>query len=415
MLSSDAILQNGRFRILDRSWSNGDATLYTAKDEDRNSAVVLCELRQPPTSEVAKSTSFDSLRGLSHEGLVSVQHSFSENGHKYLVTEPIPGLTPLPDSASLPRSIPPDRVYAGVKRLLSSLFYVSKSPDSASIPLLNVSFVRVDSRSELRLLYFGDIAGSEAKATTPKSDLSFQPLEQIWRGLDLASQNAIGNSYDDGSLEVLESTPDERSDLFTLGSIAYLLLTGQRPPDALERSIEILDGNPDPLVSPQTINASVTPEFSEFVLKLMRLRREDRYDSFDLASKRLAAIHIDTPQASGVSDDIWDDLELLEIPAVADPRPVFDPKPPDSNVEVRVANTTTLVDHESSPSVSMFTLPQIENPVQDRPANVVKNSGSGMLLADEAEPYSGIVRPALNSPVQPAVCPLGPPRRTISR
>ena len=44
-------------------------------------------------------------------------------------------------------------------------------------------------------------------------ELRYSPMEQIWPGLDPASQKVITNSYDDRSERILKQPLDERSDI----------------------------------------------------------------------------------------------------------------------------------------------------------------------------------------------------------
>jgi len=111
------------------------------------------------------------------------------------------------------------------------------------------------------------------------SHLRYSPLEQIWDGLDAASQKVITNSYDERSERVLKSPLDARSDLYSVAATLYYLLTATPPVDPLERSIEMLDGNGDPLRDPSALNSNVPVEVSQVLLKALEIKRENRFDS----------------------------------------------------------------------------------------------------------------------------------------
>ena len=101
----------------------------------------------------------------------------------------------------------------------------------------------------------------------------------IWENLDSASRRAILNGYDERSEQILMQQPDVRSDIYSLGATLYHLLTGKLPVDALERSITILEGNPDPLPAPNEVDANISIEISDVLMKALKIRRENRFES----------------------------------------------------------------------------------------------------------------------------------------
>ena len=101
----------------------------------------------------------------------------------------------------------------------------------------------------------------------------------IWEKLDPASQRVILNGFDEESEQSLTKQPDVRCDIYSLGATLYHLLTGKLPVNALERSIELLEENPDPLSAPHKINPNITVELSDVLMKSLKIRREDRFHS----------------------------------------------------------------------------------------------------------------------------------------
>jgi hypothetical protein len=145
--------------------------------------------------------------------------------------------------------------------------------------------VKLSSAGKIKLLAFG-LAESDAarldtslKEGSSDSSINYSPLELIWDGLDAASQKVISNSYDDRSERLLKEPADARSDIYSLGATLYHLVTGRTPVDPLERSIEMLDGNADPLQPPHEVDSKIPIELSEVLMRSLEIKRENRFDS----------------------------------------------------------------------------------------------------------------------------------------
>jgi hypothetical protein len=119
--------------------------------------------------------------------------------------------------------------------------------------------------------------------------MNYRPLEQIWNHLDPASQRVILNSYDETSAGILLRGVDPRTDLYSLAATFYHLMTGELPPDALERTISILDHKPDALLPACETNSEIPKEVSDVLTTAMALRRENRFDSAVIMQQILRA------------------------------------------------------------------------------------------------------------------------------
>ncbi len=351
MLAPNSILNQGRYRVASNFWSNASHSLYEAHDNVFGQHVVICEGPDPRASGVKVfdkdadnrqfTARFNRLQSLSHEALIGVRDHFYHADRKYLVSDAVDG-TSISQLAAL-RSAPVtlESVVNGLERIIDAYSRFANASGNIRYFGTDPGSVRITRDGELRFLYFGSEDESEygpgELEKTPRSALSFLPLETLWPRLDIASQKVISNNYDERSLEVLETAPDFRSDIFVLGSTGYFLLTGSVPVGALERSIEVLDGYPDPLTPVHEVEPSVPVEISEFIAKSMSIYRQDRFDSFATISRQLAVLvsdfseqpqskaellrHTSEPPQATRDEINLDDLDLLEIPGVPSSTP----------------------------------------------------------------------------------------------
>ncbi len=325
MLSPNSILHQGRYRIVHKIWTDATGSFYDAHDNLFGQSVVISESVFPRSVGAVSSGDgrslaerFDYIKSLTHNAIIGVRDHFTDSDRQYIVTDMADGTSVSQLVGALNHKISANRIARGIERIFDALSHIVDSPNPSKYLGITAANIRVAPGDEFKLLFFGSPDGRESNNSqsdeTPKSGLALLPLEKIWEGLDLASQKAIANTYDDGSLEVLESAPDFRSDIFSVSSMFYCLLTGELPPDALERSIEILDGNPDPLVPPHLLDTEISHDLSEFLMKAMRLRREDRFESFDRARRQISAFGPIKAETVDLVADIFDDVDLLEIP-----------------------------------------------------------------------------------------------------
>ncbi len=287
-------LQQERYRINLEFGSVGNAKIYRAYDSILKTQVVLKEVSQKPLKEtgqlIVKRSSFINeakiLTGIKHESLPVVHDYFSETDNHYLVLELIDGL----DLAVLLENNKKPFTVAQVTKWADQLFGALDYLHRQSPPIIHLAVkpqnIKLTGEGRIRLHTFGDsdISAEQVNEafmnqTAEVSDLPYLPIEQIWKGLDSASQNVILGSYDEKSEAILEQPPDARADIYSLGATLYYLLTGILPADALTRSIDLLEGKTDPLIPPHQINLSVPATISQLIMRAMEIRRENRFDS----------------------------------------------------------------------------------------------------------------------------------------
>jgi len=173
--------------------------------------------------------------------------------------------------------------------------------------------IRVGEDHIPRLLFFGISDTSSATHgdnSDDGTDLAYLPLEAIWPQLDSASQKAFSNSYNDYSLELLESPCDVTAEIYSIAAMMFRLATGQAPPNALERSIELLDGRPDPMIA-AIESSGFSLALCGYFARSLQIRRESRFRGTAEARAALCDLIASSPAKSAA-----DEFDLLELPAV---------------------------------------------------------------------------------------------------
>ncbi len=296
MPTTNEVLQQGRYRVIHQFELDGAVPVFEAYDNIRETNVVLKEISlklkkvttpaQLETLRYAFTTEAKVLTELKHDTLLQVYDFFSEVDRHYLVMEAADGddLGELLARNKSPFAL--SDVADWADRLLDTLHYLhSLTPPLVhrDIKPQNVKLT-LSGKIKLRapqILNHLDVDGQSSNGNQPAGSaaINYLPLEQIWDGLDAASQKVISNSYDERSERLLLQPLDRRSDIYSLGSTLYHLITAQPPTDALERSIYILEGKPDPLARPDQVDSSIPVEISDVIMKALEIKRENRFDS----------------------------------------------------------------------------------------------------------------------------------------
>lgn len=295
MTATHSLLQEGRYRINIELPNDRTGPAFEAYDTVSETNVVVKEIPIKPTRGATVSqrelvnVSFDDqakvLTKIDHDSLLHVRNFFSEAGRQYLVVESVDGddLQQLLDRQK--GSFPISDVAAWADQLLDALQYLHTFRSLIVHRNIRPANIKLNSNGRIKLMGY-DILGGDTQTNTgvsavgsDSSSIAYSPLEQIWHGLDAGSQKVIISKYDERSEKILKGDLDAKSDIYSLGATLYHLLTARQPVDALERSIEKMEGNPDPLISPSEINPTIPQEISEVLMKSMEITREARFDS----------------------------------------------------------------------------------------------------------------------------------------
>ncbi|MGI8811729.1 MAG: serine/threonine protein kinase [Pyrinomonadaceae bacterium] len=294
MPATNELLQEGRYRINQETPLEDSGMIYDAYDTVRNTDVVVKEIAvrlsrvttmsQQESLKVNFANQAKILTTIEHDSLLQVHDYFSEIGRQYLVMESVDG----DDLAALSERDKNAFVVSDIvdwtDQLLDALNYLHTFHPPIIHRNVRPQNIKLSSNGRIKLLAFGLDDGAEQNLTTTLHDpsstaVNYSPLELIWDGLDPASQKVILNSYDERSERQLKEPADPRSDIYSLGATLYHLVTGRIPVDPLERSIELLDGNADPLKAPHKVDPSIPNELSEVLMRALEIKRENRFDS----------------------------------------------------------------------------------------------------------------------------------------
>jgi hypothetical protein len=263
MLTPDTILQI-RYRVVRQLGQGGMGAVYEAIDERLDTTVALKEtffsderLRKQFEREARL------LARLHHPALPRVSDHFSEGDGQFLVMQYIGG----DDFAEMLNRrrgpFPTDQVLTWADQLLDALDYLHTQEPQIIHRDIKPQNLKLTSRNQIILLDFGlakGQVGEVSRVTTSASIFGFTPnyapLEQI---------QGLGT--------------DARSDIYSLGSTIYHLLTGIKPPDALTRAAAIVNGQPDPLQPAHEANVGVDSEVANVLQRAMSQNKEQRYRS----------------------------------------------------------------------------------------------------------------------------------------
>ena len=186
------------------------------------------------------------------QGIVSVKDFFYENGTGYIVMEYINGVTLKEYLKSAGGRLNEATVLSLMKPVLESLSQIHNSglvhrdisPDN----------IMVDQKNRIKLIDFGAAraqASAEDKTYTVILKHGYAPVEQYY---------AKGNQ-------------GAWTDVYSICATMYKMLTGQTPPNSIERMEN------DKYIPPSALGISVSPRTEQVLYKGLAIRCEDRYQN----------------------------------------------------------------------------------------------------------------------------------------
>jgi serine/threonine-protein kinase len=230
--------------------------VYLATDLRLNSKVAVKEnLDMSPESQKQFEAEAHILANLKHPNLPRVQDFFVADGRQYLVMDYIAGES-LEDIVRKRGPLPAQEAIKWMSQIMEAVHFLhSQNPPiiHRDIKPANIKLGK-DGRAYLvdfgiaKVLRAGSRTQAGARAVTP----GYSPPEQY--GI---------------------APTDQRSDIYALGATFYFVVTGQVPPEAIER----ITGRTDKLIPPRNLNPSIPPDVERVILRAMRVAPDERFPS----------------------------------------------------------------------------------------------------------------------------------------
>jgi Tol biopolymer transport system component/predicted Ser/Thr protein kinase len=242
-----------RYRIEDKLGRGGMGAVYLAYDQTLNIRVAVKEnLNANPESERQFKKEAELLAKLRHPHLPRVTDYFILKDQQYLVMDYIEGIDLHGRAVQQPPTV--DEVLGWAKDLSSALTYLHTRPQPIIHRDIKPSNVKVQPDGTLFLVDFGiaKIFETDQIATTTGArglTPGYSPPEQYGG-----------------------ARTDARSDQYALAATLYSLMTGQSPPDSIERML-----NKEHLRPASSITPSIPKHVDAALERAMAIDMEDRF------------------------------------------------------------------------------------------------------------------------------------------
>jgi hypothetical protein len=242
--------------------------VYEAVDQRLGISVAL---KETLSSEASMRKQFEHearlLASMQHPALPRVSDHFVEGDRAFLVMQFIGGVDLARIIAQQPGPLPREQVIAWADQLLDALIYLHSRDRQVIHRDIKPHNLKLTATGQIALLDFGL---ARAQSAQP-SDISLT-----------ASKAFFGYTRHYAPLEqIQDQRTDPRTDIYALGATLYHLLTGIKPPDAMNRATALINSEPDPLKPANEIHEAVGPELAAILNKAMAQKPENRFASAD--------------------------------------------------------------------------------------------------------------------------------------
>lgn len=284
MIEAGQVLQ-GRYRIERQIGQGGMGAVFIATDERFGSTLAIKEtFFTDEKFRKAFEREARLLNSLRHPALPRVSDHFIEGNGQFIVMEFIDGDDLSEQLETEGKVFAVEEVLVWADQLLDALEYLH----SQEMPVIHRDIkpqnLKLTSRGQIILLDFGLAKGNTTNAESAT-----------------AAKSVFGYSRNYASLEQIQGTgTDPRSDLYSLASTLYHLLTGVPPADALTRAMNVLSDKPDPLIEANRIRQEIPAGVSRVLTEAMALNAEQRPISAKEMRARLSEVKDEAPLSNQI-------------------------------------------------------------------------------------------------------------------
>ena len=271
--------QLGRYRLKEKIGSGGMGEVYLAEHYLLKRPCVIKLIRPDKAGDERVLKRFQrevqATAKLTHWNTVEIfDFGRTEEGTFYYVMEYLPGMS-LADLVEQHGALPPERVIHLLVQTCNAL------REAHGVGLIhrdikpgNIFAARRGGVYDVaKLLDFGLV----------KPIMEDQPLDLTAEGtvtgspLFMSPEQALG-----------ESSADVRTDIYSLGAVAYYLVTG-RPPFTADKTIKIIIAHAnEPVVAPSKHRPDVPADLERVILRCLEKRPEDRFQDVDQVAQALS-------------------------------------------------------------------------------------------------------------------------------
>jgi serine/threonine protein kinase len=287
-----------RYRIIGIIGKGGMGAVYRGEDAVLLVPVAIKE-NLNPLPQAVKQLKREALllASLRHPNLPRVTDHFIEGALQYLIMDYVPG-DDLKTILEQQGAIPESKVMSWCGEICDALTYLHTQHPPVTHRDVKPANIKITPEGKPVLVDFGIAKASEAGSVTTTGARSLTP--------GFAPPEQYGSS-----------PTDSRTDQYSLAATLYNLLTGQIPPDSLDRTL-----GQSTLKSLRELNPNITPEVDRAILKAMSLSPSDRFAS---VKDFLGALRGEIPVSEPAPDTI--------IPASREPLTVIHRTPEKPTLE----------------------------------------------------------------------------------